>query len=176
MKSKKCFKCGRRKLLNKFYVHPQMGDGYLGKCKDCTKRDSKARELVLRKDPDFVMRERARGREKHKRLGYGNKYKPSPKRKREAIERYKARYPEKLIVKSLCGKMKVRKGFNNHHWSYNAEHAKDVIELSIKNHNKLHRYLVYDQERKMYRRIDNMMLLDTKKSHIAYFESIKHNT
>lgn len=36
---KTCFKCGIRKELSEFYAHPRMGDGLLGKCKECTKAD-----------------------------------------------------------------------------------------------------------------------------------------
>lgn len=36
---KKCFKCERTLPLSEFYKHPMMGDGHLGKCKLCTKRD-----------------------------------------------------------------------------------------------------------------------------------------
>lgn len=36
---KTCFKCGIPKDVEQFYKHPQMADGRLGKCKDCTKAD-----------------------------------------------------------------------------------------------------------------------------------------
>lgn len=36
---KKCFKCLKKKDINKFYRHPKMKDGHLSKCIECTKKD-----------------------------------------------------------------------------------------------------------------------------------------
>lgn len=41
LETKKCFKCAQTLPRSEFYSHKMMGDGLLGKCKSCTKRDVK---------------------------------------------------------------------------------------------------------------------------------------
>lgn len=172
---KQCFKCGQTKYFSDFYKHNQMADGYLGKCKDCTKNDTKKREQEKLKNEDWKKQEKERHRKKYYRLGYKEKHKPTLENKKKSMDKYKEKYPEKIIAKSLCGNLKPTVKENQlHHWSYNIEHVKDVIELSKSDHYFLHRHIVYDQERMMYRRCDTMQLLDSKELHFDFFLFIKN--
>jgi len=84
------------------------------------------------------------------------------------------KYPEKVKCKSRLGKLKAKEGNNLHHWSYNIEHAKDVIELSIADHNKIHRFLKYNQKTFMYKDL-NGNLLYTREKHLEYINKILLN-
>ena len=78
---KACFKCGETKLLGEFYRHPQMKDGRLNKCKECTKRD--------------VNTNRSEKLEKY--IAYDRKRNKDPKRKEQisaSTKRQKAADPE----------------------------------------------------------------------------------
>lgn len=175
MTTKVCFRCKVEKELDEFYVHKRMADGHLNKCKSCTRGDSKKRHDVLVNDPEWYEKEKERHRDKYYRLGYKEKHKPTSEEKKETIDRYKERYPEKHKAKTATRRMERKEGCHLHHWSYNEEHYTDIIELSEKDHYFLHRHIVYDQERMMYRRTDNNQLLDTKELHIEYINQLKED-
>ena len=161
-----CFKCGVEKALSEYYKHNRMADGHLNKCKDCAKKDVRTREAVLKNDPGWTEKEQTRHRQKYYRLGYKDKHKPTPEAKREYMERWLDKYPEKRSAHIKSQRIK-RESEEIHHWSYNPEHHKDVFHLTRKDHNKAHRFLIYDQERMMYRTLSGE-LLDTKKRHEKY--------
>jgi hypothetical protein len=163
--SKSCIVCGISKPLTDYYKHPQMGDGHLGKCKECCKKQAKERDNILRQDPDWAEKERERAREKFHRLYKGKK--PSPEVRQKAQITYRAKYPEKDKAKAAVNRKKTPIGMQNHHWSYNKEHRLDTILITLTDHATAHRFMIYDQERMMYRTKEGI-LLDTKEAHVEY--------
>lgn len=161
---KLCFKCNIDKPISEFYPHKTMADGHLNKCKQCVKKDVKERYSVLIEDETFADSERKRGRDKYHRLYVGVKpdHYPPP-------SIYRGRYPEKYRCHTLSAKLpKPFESAEKHHWSYNIEHAVNVIWLTKKQHTKAHRFIDYDTAFQMYRRKDTRELLDTKEKHETF--------
>jgi len=170
MNAKICRKCGISKSLDEFYKHKEMLDGHLNICKECKKAYQKFKERENRTDPSFIQKERARGRNKYYRLNYRYKKPPSRSRK-EAINKWLSKHPERYEAAKAACHLKRKEGFNLHHWSYNEAHFLEVIELKVADHYRLHRYLKYDSYNKMYRTVDGI-LLDTREKHENYTNSI----
>ena len=140
MKTKKCFKCGEDKPLSEFYVHKQMADGHLGKCKSCTKADvTKHRNENLEKIRAY---DNERSTLKHRR---DLAIRSQKKRRSSNPLQYKAHCavnnavrdgrlnrPEKCEV---CGCECTPHG---HHWSYEPENRLDVEWLCIHCHVSAH--------------------------------------
>ena len=169
---KSCIKCNKVKYVFEFYKHNKMADGYLNKCRDCSKKENAERQAKLLSTPEGLEKERNRHREKYHRLGYKEKHKQSTEQSRKSTIKFRKNYPEKYKAHSSSQRLPCEKGNQLHHWSYNEEHWKDCIELNVADHALLHRYIKYDQERYMYRNLDGV-LLDTKQIHIDLLESLK---
>jgi hypothetical protein len=162
---KKCFKCKKNKKLNQFYKHSGMKDGHLNKCILCTKKDTETRLLNCYKDINFVEKEKKRHRDKYHRLYKGVVSKNKPEHNRV----YASNYPEKIKAKKLSYNLKPpTPNLHKHHWSYHEKDALNVIWIMPKDHYTLHRFIIYDQEHFMYRRIDTLELLDNKDKHINW--------
>jgi arylamine N-acetyltransferase len=164
-----CIKCNKEKEWTDFYTGQ-------GDCKTCVKERVRLREIEKRKDPEWLEKELERQRKKYHRLEYKDKHKPTYEMKKKAMDKYKARFPEKILAKNKMSGLKAKiKGNHLHHWSYNEEHYRDVIELEESDHNLIHRLTTYDQERKMYRTQDGV-LLDSKISACRHYLSLGVNT
>ncbi len=176
MKKKICFRCNIEKEVSEYYKHKAMADGHLNKCKECSKSDSRKRHDELLKDSKWVELELKRHREKYHRLMYKEKHKQGKDINRKSNANYKNKYPEKVNARNKSSHLRpIIKGNHLHHWSYNNIHCKDVIELSLKEHYKAHRFIIYDQERMMYRRFDTLELLDTKELHFEFINNCIKN-
>ena len=85
---KTCFKCNKPKPIDKFYRHPKMGDGHLGKCKECTRADVKLN----------------RRNRIHHYAEYERQRFQTPKRKEQATQyakEHNKRHPEKARARSM---------------------------------------------------------------------------
>ncbi len=147
---KTCFKCHRELPMSEFYVHRQMADGHLNKCKDCTKRDTADRVSKLSVDPHWLDKELERHRLKSRRYrDSGKGYVFTAEQKEERARRYAEKYPKRVIANravsnavrdgrllklpcSICG----NEDSEGHHDDY--DKPLEVIWLCPKHHAERH--------------------------------------
>lgn len=173
---RRCCKCKAHLNLSEFYILKKTGKEY-GPCKECVSRTGKVSKDKRKHDPERKKILLERGWEKHLRQKEEN----DPK-KRELLNRvtrvWAQKNPEKRLAMDTARHdrdkkgVKLEKGFQMHHWSYNPQHRIDTIIMATREHRKLHRYMTYDSDSLLYRRTDTMELLYTKEAHYAYYLSL----
>ena len=159
MQTKICFKCGRELPLDAFYAHPQMKDGHLNKCKECTKKDVKQNYLIKSSDENEMERQRARGREKYARLHYRGRY-----NKYNILRKASSSISQKLKRLGID-----TKGKEAHHWNYNKVNS--VFLVSRKAHKRIHQHLTINYNDNFCYTEDDMRLVSPDQAS-AYFSSI----
>lgn len=165
MELKICYTCKVSKPLSDFYKNDSNSDGHAGSCKACIKAASHNRFIEKMKDPILAEKEKARNRQRG-RVKYVN-----PDNNKNWIKKF----PEKRRASSAANVVKPPEGMQRHHWSYNDADFLDVIFLTFKQHKKAHRFMVYDQETKMYRRYDTLELLNTREKHEIFIKGVIEN-
>ena len=105
---KPCIACGTEKPLSAFYKHPMMADGRLNKCKECCKEYARHSHREKSGDPEWVEKQRRRGRDKYHRLyGAGPNWtspEASPEQKMRAHNAVvRAVKSGKILKPSRCG-------------------------------------------------------------------------
>ena len=156
MLTKICSKCLTPKKLTEFYKHPKTKDGYLNKCKKCSKEYTKIRYDIKSNDKDWLESERVRHAEKYHRLGYKDLHKENMANKK---------WFSSSIYLNLHRDLKLPKNVEAHHWNYSDNFLRDIIIMTRSEHRKAHKYLIFDEEKLIFTTLDKIYL-DTKDKHI----------
>lgn len=151
---KKCFKCNEEKELSEFYTHKKMADGYLNKCKSCTKKDNHLKREKNMENPILKEKERLRGKAKYHKLKNNG---------------YVKKVYEYQCNKSLSRKFKrfAPEGYVIHHWNYNMPNS--IFFVSTLIHTKIHKRIKINSN---YIFECNGYLLDTKEKHNNFINEL----
>jgi len=149
METKTCFKCNQTKPLCDFYTHPRMADGHLGKCKECTKIDTKLnywKNLDHYKEYDFN-----RSQTKERKEKASQYLKDHPGKRCLYNKKHREKFPDRQYANGLLkravdsGKMErlpcAHCGATQNIYGHHEDYSKplDVIWLCPACHSTLHR-------------------------------------
>lgn len=134
MNKKKCFKCKDIKCLDEFYAHPDTKDGYLNKCKSCTKIDSRKNSKTLTTRQREKLRNSTEKRKLHLSKVSKNWRKNNPE-KYHAQNKVSYALRIGIITKpSCCEKCSSNSKLHAHHEDYSK--PLDVTWLCVPCHGK----------------------------------------
>jgi len=165
MIEKPCIICGEVKPLDEFYKHKKMGDGHLNKCKSCTKQHSKERHYnKYLTDPSFVEKERERGRERYRRLGYKDRQAELASKKKHKKDSFFSNANRFLKTRGLIGDNE-----NAHHWNY--KDSRSVFIMSNEDHMFIHTKIVLDDSLLLFRDKDTLCVFYNVEDHMDLYDA-----
>lgn len=140
--SKTCFKCNKTKPITEFYKHAAMGDGHLGKCKECAKADANKHRL---ENIDKVRQyDRERGKSKERIAAateQARRWRAEDKRRMIAHGKVAYAIRSGVIIKQpccVCGSSESMA----HHESY--DRPLDVVWYCQIHHKERHKIMAID--------------------------------
>lgn len=152
-----CKCCGEVLQYNDFY---KTRYGYDYTCKKCRKRRIHEKYLEKSKSEEFMEKERARGREKYKRLGYKDKISKSKLLKEK-------KYPS-LRNARRDFHCTLSSSIELHHWNYNISNS--IIAMDRTLHHRLHTSITLDIENGIY--LFNGEKLDSLEKHLNVIKMV----
>lgn len=142
MVTKICFKCKKEKSLDEFYKHSGMSCGYIGKCKDCSKRD--VRENYKDKKEQYSAYYRNREKTEKRKLW---RFENQKKVRKNNPTKYHCRIITNNAIRdgkltkepcAVCGNKKVEAHHSNYYYPL------DVIWLCKCHHLIEHKKISYE--------------------------------
>lgn len=132
-----CKRCGRLLPESEFYRTSK--GAFDSTCKDCRKKAVKARYDVNRQNPEYMEKERVRGRDKYHRLYSG---------KRTDLKLQKQTLYPKLRSARRDFHVKLPRSIELHHWNYNDMDSVFVLEKCL--HRRLHKSITLNMDEGIY--------------------------
>lgn len=96
-----CCDCNVEKPLSEYYAHDKMKMRLMNKCKQCKNKDSKARIAEKSKDPEWLIKEAKRCRERYRKnrnIGTFRNFKTSQS---EIQKKHLKKYPQKALARQM---------------------------------------------------------------------------
>lgn len=134
--NKLCRECGVEKKISEFYVHKEMADGYLNKCKECVKRRIKKFWADGRGKESDKKRNQKPERKEWQRL-HSVKMRQKHANKRKVLSAWWNWFKKNKAVKENCIMCGTDKLVEAHHCDYNKPY--DVMWLCSLHHKEWHR-------------------------------------
>lgn len=169
-----CNRCKKERSEVWFYFTDKSKTMRRKTCKICHRESAMVRDGKVRNDVDL------RAEKSKKRKIYWAELKARGyKRSRTASylrlehkNRHIEKFPEKERSRCLSMFLSIPFQLNKHHWSYRRGDEMNVFGLSRKDHRKIHGATVYDKDLHVYRRSDNLDLLDTVDKCMEFYKTI----